>query len=58
MIRRLNGISAVFAFLAVSTLAEAQNGKLFRIGIGGILLSGGVNDRGHYRQSTRFVTVQ
>ena len=35
MIRRLNGILAVFAFLAVSTVAEAQIGKLFRIGIGG-----------------------
>ena len=35
MIGRLNRISAVFAFLAVSTVAEAQNGKLFRIGIGG-----------------------
>ncbi len=35
MLRRLNGISAVLAFSAVSTLAEAQDGKLFRIGIGG-----------------------
>ena len=35
MLRRLNGISAVLAFLAVSTLAEAKDGKLFRIGIGG-----------------------
>ena len=35
MLRRLIGISAVFAFLAVSTVAEAQNGTLFRIGIGG-----------------------
>ena len=33
--QRLNGISAVLAFLAVSTVAEAQNGKLFRIRIGG-----------------------
>ena len=36
MLRRLIGISAVFAFLAVSTVAEAQNGTLFRIGTGGI----------------------
>ena len=35
MLRRLNGISAVFAFLAVSTVAKAQNGNLFRIEIGG-----------------------
>ena len=35
MIRRLNGISAILAFLAVSTLAEAQDGKLFQTGIGG-----------------------
>lgn len=35
MLKRLNEISAILAFLAVSSLAEAQDGKLFRIGVGG-----------------------